>query len=47
MLFYVMEEFVISFTVRPSDLNTTLTYLIMDNFCLCFLTAKKCWNEKN
>ena len=21
------------FTLRPSDINTTLTYVLMDNFC--------------
>ena len=31
--FYVMETF---FTLRPSDLNTTLNYVLMDNFCPCF-----------
>ena len=25
------------FTFRPSDLFTTLTYVLMDNFCPCFL----------
>ena len=25
-----------SFTLRPSDLITTLTYVLMDNFCPCF-----------
>ena len=24
------------FTLRPSDLITTLTYVLMDNFCPCF-----------
>ena len=35
MHFYVMENFCNLFTLRPSDLNTTLTYFLMDNFCPC------------
>ena len=27
------------FTLRPSDLNTTLTYILMDNFFPCLLHA--------
>ena len=26
------------FTLRPSDLITTLTYVLIDNFCPCLLT---------
>ena len=33
--FYVMEKFCDFFTLRPSDLITTLTYVLMDNFCPC------------
>ena len=33
--FYVMEKLFDSFTLRPSDLNTTLTFVLMDNFCSC------------
>ena len=31
-LFYIMEKFYDFFTFRPSDLITTLTYVLMDNF---------------
>ena len=34
--FYIIEKFCYFFTLRPSDLNTTLTYVLMDNFCPCF-----------
>ena len=34
--FYVMEKFCDLFILRPSDLITTLTYVLMDNFCPCF-----------
>ena len=27
------------FTLRPSDLIITLTYVVMDNFCPCFLIS--------
>ena len=30
------RNFVFYFTLRPSDLNTILTYILMDNFCPCF-----------
>ena len=33
--FYVMVRFSVYFTFRPSDLITTLTYVLVDNFCLC------------
>ena len=33
MHFYVMEKCYYFFTLRPSDLNTTWTYALMDNFC--------------
>ena len=35
MSFYVKENFCDLFTLRPSDLITTLTYFIMHNFCPC------------
>ena len=38
MHFNVMEKFCDFFTFRPYDLNTILTYVLMDNFCPCFLT---------
>ena len=31
-----MEKFCDCFTSRPSDLNSTLTYIIIDNFCPIF-----------
>ena len=31
-----MEKICDLFTFRPSDLITTLTYVLMDNFCHCF-----------
>ena len=31
------EEVLWFFTVRPSDLITTLTYVLMDNFYTCFM----------
>ena len=33
---YVMEKFSDFFTLWPSDLITTLTYVLMNNFCPCF-----------
>ena len=36
--FYVMEKFYDFFTLRPSDLITTLTYVFMDICCPCFYT---------
>ena len=33
--FYVIKKFCDLFTLRPSELNRTLTYAIMDNFCPC------------
>ena len=35
--FYVMEKFCDFFTLSPSDLVTTLAYLLMDNFFPCFI----------
>ena len=35
--FILLKSFVIVFTLRPSDLNPTLTYVLMDNFCPCFI----------
>ena len=37
MHFYVMEKFCVFFTLRPSNLNTTLTYVLIDNFCPCLI----------
>ena len=34
MHFYVMKKFCDFVTLRPSDLNTTLTYVLMDKFVL-------------
>ena len=40
MSLYVMEKFCDFFTIiRPSDLITTLTYVLMDNFCPCLITT--------
>ena len=36
MHFYVLEKIRDFFTLRPSDLNTTLTYVLMDNFLSLF-----------
>ena len=33
---YVMEKFCDFITLRPSDLITALTYVLLDNFCPCF-----------
>ena len=30
---FIMEKFCDLFTLRPSDLIITLTYVLMDNFC--------------
>jgi hypothetical protein len=30
-----MEKFCVFLTLRPFDLNTTLTYVPIDNFCPC------------
>ena len=35
--FYDMEKFCDFFTLRPSYLITFLIYVLMDNFCPCFL----------
>ena len=35
MRLYVMEKFCDFFTLRAFDLNTILTYVLMDNFCPC------------
>ena len=32
---YFMEKFYEVFTLGPSDLITTLTYVLLDNFCSC------------
>ena len=37
MPFYLMEKFWDFFTLRHSDLNTTLNYVLMDNLCSCFI----------
>ena len=34
--FYAIEQYCDFFTLRPSDLNKTWTYVLMDNFCPCF-----------
>ena len=36
---YVMARFCDFFTFKPSDLITTLTYVLMDNFCSGFINA--------
>ena len=36
MHLYVMEKLCDFFTLRSYDLNTTLTYVLMDNFVLVF-----------
>ena len=41
MRLYVMEKFCDFFTLRAFDLNTILTYVLMDNFCPRFLTGSK------
>ena len=38
--FYVIERLRDFFTFRFSDLITTLTYILMDNFCLFFLVHR-------
>ena len=35
--FYIIMKFCDFFTLRPFDLITTLTYVLMDNCCPCFL----------
>ena len=35
--FMLWRSFVIFFTLRPFELITTLTYVLMDNCCPCFL----------
>ena len=40
--FYVMEKFCIFLTLRPFDLITSLTYVLMDNFCPCFSKTFVC-----
>ena len=39
MHFYVMEKFCDFSTLRPSGLNTTLTYVLVHNFCPCFFSS--------
>ena len=34
---YAIEKFSDFFILTPSDLITTLTYILMDNFCPCFI----------
>ena len=34
---FVMEKIRDFFTLRSSDLNTALTYVLKDNFCPCLL----------
>ena len=36
MHFYVIEKICNFFTLLTSDLNTTMTYVLMDNFCPYF-----------
>ena len=36
MHFYIMEKYCVFFTLRPSDLITALTYVLMDNFLLVY-----------
>ena len=38
--FYVLERFCDFFACSPSDENTTLTYVLMDNFCPCLLSGR-------
>ena len=42
MPFSVKEEIRDFFALRPSVLNTTLTYVLMDNFCPCFKNRLPC-----
>ena len=35
------EKFCDFLNLRPSDLNTTLNYILMDNFCPCFLFTRR------
>ena len=37
MSLYVMEKLCDFLTLRPSDIISTLTYVLMDNFCPCFV----------
>ena len=41
MHFYFMEKLCDFFSLRRFDLNTTLTYVLMDNFCPCFILGFK------
>ena len=49
MLFYVMDNFSeFFFTLSPSNLFTTLTYVLMNNSCPCFylfLTSFSMYNS--
>ena len=47
--FYVMKKFCYFFTLRPSDLNTTWTFALMDNFFPCLYHAhhKTPWSITN
>ena len=36
-----MEKYCAFFTLGPSDLLTTFTYVLMDNFCSCFFVFHK------
>ena len=42
MQFYDMEKFCDFFTLRPYDLNITLTYVLMDNSCPCLYSKSTC-----
>ena len=46
MHFNVMEKFCGFFTLRPFDLNTILTYVLMDNFCPCFVLPRMITKRK-
>ena len=43
--FMLLRCFVINFIFRPSDLITTMTYVLIDNFCNC-LNIPQCMYYK-
>ena len=43
----VMEKFCDFFTFRPSDQNTTLTYVLLDNFCPCLSKCRSVQGENH
>ena len=46
MSLHIMKKFCDFFTLRPSDLITNLTYVLLDNSCPCLLLNLKLKNRE-